>query len=175
MYRVAYTHQLNKKINVAGAFGLFSSINNQQVTRWEYRIHQEIAHTSSIKKLEWRNRIRIEERFFNNPIKDINSFNLRFRFLSQISIPIKKWSEDKKLNMGIGNELFIQNLNKKASLVFDQNRILISPTLQINKKIELRFTYNGQYSVTQNTKAKEYNSIYWFTFIHKLSLVKSSN
>ncbi len=155
---------------------------NNKIIRHEYRPYQDIQYKAPIGKIALTNRFRIEERFFkekSNLISaNLSDFNFRFRYQIMVGIPLFQLSEknlNRKLILNIGDEIFINAGKQVTTQVFDQNRFLISPTLQWNKELSISFTYNTQFNSTPVSDHYVLNRIAWLQIRFNPDLTKKPN
>lgn len=109
----------------------------------EHRIFQQFITKQQFNRFFIQHRYRIEERFLEN------NFQLRFRYLLGINIPInKKILEKNSFYIASYNELFINS----ESAVFDRNRIYGALGFVINKNIKIEAGYMTQKLEKSNYK-----------------------
>jgi hypothetical protein len=120
-------------------------------------------------------RYRIEERFFNpvvnGSIQTPNTFNFRFRYAAMISVPLfglSKTNPDTKFLLNFGDEVFINAGRGIVHTIFDQNRIIISPSFQLSKKMTVSLTWSRQYASTATRASFKRTNITWLQVRHTL-------
>ncbi len=137
----------------------------------EIRPYQELTTKHKFGKLDFGNRVRIEERFRNIDFTDettsSNSFNFRFRYRFSFDFPLFHISEsnsDIKFSLTVGDEVLLSAGKEKFFDVSLQNRILIGPTIKFNEKSKFFMLYNFT-SVSKNIPniSEEYG-ILWVGF-----------
>ncbi len=72
--------------------------------------------------------------------------------------------------MNIGDEIFINAGKEIIYNRFDNNRILVGSTFQINKNLNLSFIYNYQLGQRNNKAAYEHSDIFWLGINQIISL-----
>ncbi len=177
--RVGLNYNLNPSMQVGGGFAHLGFYTSGKISKVEFRPYEELSIKSKLSNIDINNRIRIEERFFNpvvdGHIKGNGSFNFRFRYSLIAGIPLFNLSKkdmDKKVLLNIGDEVFF---NAGRSIVyneFDQNRILISPTIQFNKNFAVSLTYNGQFAGTTTPATYNDMNIVWLQIKQKFNIAR---
>lgn len=168
-------------LRVATGFAHLGFYSQEKVILQEFRPYQEIQYKSQLGKINLNQRIRIEERLFKDksiqtPRSELD-FNFRFRYSIMFGIPIFQLSSktlDRKIILNLGNEIFI-NAGKQAAQVFDQNRFIISPTIQWNKSLSVSLTWNSQFASTPIANTFVYSDVVWFQIRHNLDFNNSLN
>ena len=77
---------------------------------------------------------------------------------------------DKKLFLNLGDEILLNAARNNYHNTFDQNRVLSGLSWTFNDALQATFTYSHQYSSTSVSKNYKLDSIYWFGFVHSLTL-----
>jgi hypothetical protein len=157
--------------------GFYSS---GDLIKTEYRPYQEIGVTNEFNKIGLSHRLRIEERFFKklntDPFEDANSFNFRFRYMFMVGIPLVQFSSNpgSELSLNLGDEIFINAGADIVNNVFDQNRLLISPTYRLNEQFSFALTYN--YIFAGTPQAGQYASlqVFWLQIKQNLDFRRKS-
>jgi len=111
-------------------------------------------------------------------IKGPGTFNFRFRYSLMAGIPLFKLSEtdrDKKVLLNLGDEVFFNAGKGIVFNVFDQNRLLISPTVQFSKNFAVSVTYNSQFAATTTAAVYNQNNIVWLQIRQKFRAVKKKS
>lgn len=175
LIRTGVGYSVNSGFMLAGGFTHLGFLSSGVVNKVEFRPYQELSLTNEYNKVTLNHRYRIEERFFNpvvnGSIQNTNTFNFRFRYSFMAGFPLFALSKSKPDNillLNIGNELFINVGSGIVYTIFDQNRILISPTLQFNKKMTISITWNSQFSSTPTPASYRYTNVIWLQIKHKL-------
>lgn len=131
----------------------------------ENRIYQQLQHKSFFGRVEWVNRLRLEQRFTNDPVADVNGIysegpavlKHRARWSNRFSVPInKKTIEDGAFYLTAFDEVFIAFGGNVPLNVFDQNRAFFGAGFKTKTlgKIEVGFMQQIQ------NKSKVSNNIY---------------
>ncbi|GAA0879500.1 hypothetical protein GCM10009119_24680 [Algoriphagus jejuensis] len=171
--RGAMGYSLSSKLRVSGGLAYLGVYEREKIVRHEYRPHQEILHKSAWGKVKFSNRLRIEERFFKDEVLDAATvdFNFRFRYALMVSIPVANLSTKdptRKMLLNIGNEIFLNAGKEVTDRVFDQNRLVFSPTLQWSENLSISLTYNSQYASTVVPDNFLQSRVYWLQIRHNL-------
>lgn len=130
----AYIHSQNYQPN-----------NLDKVKNNEHRLFQQFITRQSINRVNLQHRYRIEERFFSN------YFQLRFRYLLGLNIPLNnKLMESKTIYASVYNEIFLNSQNQ----FFDRNRLYGAFGYCLNKNIRVEIGYMNQ--SLQNTSRNQF-------------------
>jgi hypothetical protein len=119
----------------------------------ENRFWQQIQVRTPVQKLEWIGRLRTEQRFVNQPVKQADGeFNPgdavhtnRFRLMNRLSIPLNSQKlEPGSTYLSISDEVFINSGKNVGMNVLDQNRAIVSLGHVIDRlgRIELGFMFH---------------------------------
>lgn len=180
--RAGVKYALNPKFALGAGLTHTGSYTNNDLSRIELRPHQEILANNKISGIGIDQRLRIEERFFksveNGSVQTSNTFAVRFRYYLMTSIPIcnlSRTNADKKFNLNVGDEIFLQLGNDSNETIFDFNRVLISPTLQFSKNLSISLTYNRQFAAASLPKKFTQTNAIWLQVRHKIDARKKQN
>lgn len=143
----------------------------------EYRGQQDITWKQNINKLNFNQRFRVEERFFQNANKlellSGTTFYWRFRYRIQGTYEI--WKKDKlSFKAILSDELMINAGEKVVKNIFDQNRIYGAMQIDINKNITLELGYLNSFQQRSNGIDYFSRDIVRFSFYHKINICKKS-
>ena len=148
----------------------------------ELRPFQELEYKPNTINLKTAHRFRLEERILKPTIYNTtdfeDSFNLRFRYKFSLNFPLFKLSRansDRNVSFNIEDELFVHTGKEIGSEIFDQNWLMIGPTVQLNKNLSMVLIYNYKLSPTDNYDGLEQNTILWLKVKHKLNFSKNNN
>ena len=174
--RAAGGYSINREIRVAAGLAHLGTYTDIEVTIAEFRPFQEvrIKHRGN---LELSQRLRIEQRFIQttaNHDQQFERFNWRFRYFIGIAIPVMRFSghSHRSLTFHVGDEIFLNGGKDIIYNIFDQNRILIGPSFQLNENLTFAFTYNGKFAALNLPSRYTYNHILWFSIRHNIDLSK---
>src|SRR3954468_5610299 len=176
LIRVGLNYTLNSNIQAGAGFAHFGFYTSGKVSKVEFRPYEELGIKSKLGNIDINNRVRIEERFFN-PVVDgkitgPGTFNFRFRYSLIAGIPLfnlSKKDTDKKVLLSIGDEVFINAGKPIVYNVFDQNRLLISPTVQFSKNFSVALTYNRQFAATNTAAIYNQTNVIWLQVRQKFN------
>lgn len=139
LYRTGIRYQINSSLSAASGVAFFFTRTsfkkeNHEFGR-EFRTWQELLYQKQIgAKLQWLNRFRSEQRFFQaTKTKDaftVHRFRLRTAFVYSFT---KKWS------VTVSEEYFRQTAHHKFS--FDQNRVITTGIYHFNPSTQLQAGY----------------------------------
>ncbi len=164
--RSALAGQVSDNLTVAGGFGVFSTLTDNSISRYEYRPHQEINHRLKVGVCGVAQRLRVEERFFSQPDNGFEYFLLRLRYRWQLNVPIAKWQSgeaEHKFSLLFAEEILVHTPSKHTLSVFDQNRMMVTPSLQWNAKFNTQLTYSFQYASTNVSYEYKVKHILWLS------------
>jgi hypothetical protein len=177
LVRAGINYTLSPNIQVGAGFAHFATFSEGKINRDEFRPYEELGIKSKLGNIDINNRVRIEERFFNpvvdGHIKGPGAFNFRFRDALTVNIPLfnlSKTDKDKKILLSIGDEIFLNAGKHIVYNVFDQNRFVISPTIQFSKDLSVSFTYNRQFAATNVAATYNQTNVIWLQLRQKFDL-----
>ena len=175
--RTSIGYSFSPSVSISLGFAHLGNFIANKVSVFELRPYQEIAFKNNFNKTEITNRFRVEERFINydhdGNFQLPNSFNFRFRYSVMIGIPLFKLSKENENRMFllyIGNEIFIHATKNSVNNIFDQNRIIFSPSLKLNEHVMLSLTWNSMYASTSLQNTYKHTNVIWFQVKHKLNI-----
>lgn len=175
--RTGIAYAINAAIRISSGFAHLGFYSSDKIDRVEFRPYQELLVINKFNKVGLNHRYRIEERFFNpvidGQIQTPNSFNFRFRYSLMVSIPLFNLSKDrpeKVFIVNIGDEIFLNAGNSIIDRVFDQNRLIISPTFKLSDRLILSLTWNNQFKSTSTKARFIHTNVFWFQVNQKLIL-----
>lgn len=178
LIRAGAGYEISPGITVAAGLGHWGTYSEAGVSLNEVRPHQEIS-MKNPGKLGLSQRIRIEERFLETTSRSdeqFSRFNWRFRYFIGISIPVvKEFGKQNQmaLQINVGDEIFINAGKDIVYNVFDQNRILLGPSFQLNPELTFSLTYQGNFAAFNLPSQYAYTHIMWFAIRHQLDLTKT--
>ena len=169
----------NDKIRLATGFTyveFYSEGNRYQV---ELRPYEELLLRGNVFKLRLSHRFRFEQRFYNpvidGSIQSDNRFALRFRYALMTGFTLFKLSKtnpDSKFVLNISDEVMINAGRDVVYNVFDKNRFIISPTLQLNKWVSVAVAWNNQFASTKTAGHYVLTNALWVHLSHTINLSK---
>lgn len=175
LVRSAIAYETNPSLRLAVGFAHLGFFSSDSLYKLEFRPYQEITFKKSFNSIKSEQRFRVEERIFdgfrsanNSPY---NSFNFRFRYQIALNFPVKKLtfkSPNRSISLTVSNEIFLNAGNKNLSF-FDQHRVVLGPTFQINEKLIISMLYNMQFASSSQTKVYLLSSVAWLTIRHKIN------
>lgn len=166
--RIGFLYKVWPGLQIGGGFAQLGNYGENGLGRLEFRPHQDLALRKDFKFFRLNQRLRIEERFFDQlettALRESENFHFRFRYALTATIPlfgISSVNPERKMVMQLGDEIFLNGGNQLGSKTFDQNRILISPTLQWNKSLSLALCWSSQYASTEESLNYNQTDIFW--------------
>jgi hypothetical protein len=171
--RTGAGYSISPRLRLGGGFANLGVYAGNSVVRREYRPYQELLFKDQLGKLNLSHRLRVEERFFKDLALDFATvdFNFRFRYAFSVGIPLARLSKkdpQRKIILNLGDEIFINAGKEIGHSIFDQNRLILSPTLQWNKALSVSFTYNSQFAGTPQPETYLKSHIAWLQIRHNL-------
>lgn len=142
-------HEVAPGIKPAAGFMflILESYNSDESKRirYEKRPFQQVTMENNIGRTSISNRLRVEERFINNP----DEFVVRLRYLISVKIPFNKKGEKERLYGILKNEI---RMNIVKDEPFDSNRITAGIGIKTGKNsaIELAFINQLETGKTSN-------------------------
>lgn len=174
-------YQISPKTRLAGGFAHMGTMTTgQRISRHEYRPFQELSLRGAWGKTKLTHRFRVEERIFESRLaeSESTSFNFRFRYAIMLGIPLANLSQkhpERKLVLNLGDEILLNAGQEHAYQTFDQNRVIISPTLHLNESLSIALTYNSQFASTTVPDAYLYSHVIWIQTRYNLDLRKTTD
>ena len=168
-YRLPYNWQ------GATGFARFSFQQDGRTNRQEWRIWQELNRSHPLGSITLQHRLRAEARFFEQTPSGSepggHSFNMRFRYRLQASIPVarlgRKKEESPALMLTVADELFVNTGKEIIHNTLDNNRLIVGPALRINPRLMVAMLYNHQYGHRSRRNTAESAEICWMTLTWK--------
>jgi hypothetical protein len=149
----------------------------------EHRTWQQLQFRSQHGRVELQNRLRIEQRWVNVPVRQIDGvyepgdavYTNRMRIQNKFSIPFKgKTIVAKSLYFTVGDEVHI-NFGKNVRLnAFDQNRAFAGLGYAIPHLGRVEAVYINQFVFRGNAKDVENNNTLWISWFANIDLRKKA-
>ena len=167
-------YRLSKELDIALGF---SYIDNNSFSKFrapidfkEHNIFQQLSINQSFSKFSIQHRLRFEERFQQKIVEiEPNFYNIngtiyrhRLRYKFQVTVPIKTFASNSKLNLVLYDELHLDFEDSYRPEAVDQNRVNVSLSFQINNHIKIRSGYHDIYLIRKNNN---FNNRIWETKI----------
>lgn len=132
--RPAVGYDLSKGLAVWAGYGWIPTVPTDGTLHHEHRIYEQVTGSGKVAPLLLSGRARLEQRF----VQDGDRVGLRLRLLGRAGLPIG----EQGYGVFVSDELFLAlNATSFATTGFDQNRLMIGPYLQTEKKIRFEFGY----------------------------------
>lgn len=173
--RTGLAYSITPNFRMGGGFAYARFYSQDTLNSVEYRPHQELVFKSAFSKIKVNQRLRVEERFFNSLANATNAFNFRFRYSLGVSLPLFKLSKnnpDSMFLVNIGDEIFINAGKETVNKTFDQNRLTISPTFQLNKSFSISPTFNSQFASSATSGNYKQTNVFWLQLRHNVDFSK---
>ncbi len=166
--RVAMGYSLNPSISLAAGFANSGLYSSAELSKEEFRPYEELGIHQRVGKMGFSHRFRVEERFFNpvvnHRILHPGTFDFRFRYSFMAAIPVINLSKGKpgsRILLDLGDEIFLNAGKNIVYNYFDQNRIILSPTLEINPHLSLSLAWNNQFASTTTAGTYHHTQVMW--------------
>ena len=122
LLRPALNFQLNKKVMLTGGYGFVETHRYGDFPAREkfpeHRTFEQATVTQRFLKLDWQNRLRLEQRHI---LGYAARYENRFRYMLRTNVPLSK-----KYYVGLYDEVFYNFGKNVAFNVFDQNRAYVA-------------------------------------------------
>jgi Protein of unknown function (DUF2490) len=175
--RAGIGYQLNPNVGLGSGFAHLGFYRSGTLSLSENRLYQEVMVKHNPGTVGVSHRARLEERYFKYVDPPENNFNFRFRYRLLLSVPIIKLSsensDDRKLLLNLGDEIFLNAGKEVVYNVFDQNRILIGMTVQLRNNLGINVTYNHQFIGLRSAGTYEQDEVLWLGINHTIDLVRN--
>jgi hypothetical protein len=151
LLRPAVNFQLNKKVLLTGGYGFVMSYpyGDYPTLRMapEHRFFEQATITQRFAKLDWQNRLRLEQRNLGIETKQPDGsflrtgfrYENRFRYMLRTNVPIHE-----KYYLGLYDEIMYNFGKNVARNVFDQNRAYIALGRKFSHATNLEVGYLEQ-------------------------------
>jgi len=129
----------------------------------EHRIFEQVILKHELGKLGLQHRYRLEQRYLGQKINpsdsriDLWRYENRFRYMMRMNIPL---GDEKKLYLGVYDEIMVNFGNNVASNLFDQNRAYAALGYSLGKNTKLEIGYLLQTLQQRSGRVIEYNNTF---------------
>lgn len=153
LLRPALNFQLNKKIALTGGYGFVETYRYGDFPARqkfpEHRIFEQATITQRAFKLDWQNRLRLEQRHI---LGVAARYENRFRYMLRTNIPLGK-----KYYLGLYDEVFYNFGKNVAFNVFDQNRAYVALGRNLRRQTRFEVGFMEQTIQQRNGRVFEHN------------------
>lgn len=153
LLRPALNFQLNKKVMLTGGYGFVDTFRYGDFparARFpEHRLFEQATITQRAFKLDWQNRLRLEQRHFRGFAQRHEN---RFRYMLRTSVPLSK-----NYYLGLYNEIFYNFGKDVAFNVFDQNRAYVALGRNLKRQTRFEIGFMEQTLQQRNGRVFEHN------------------
>ncbi len=168
LLRTGIENNLSNRLHAAAGIAISRVYHEDNAGYFEFRPHQEIQYTLGSQKWKFNQRFRVEERFFNpvseGSVQSSNTFNWRLRYAVTGSILLFRLSEkspDRRFVLSVGDEIMFNAGSGTGRKPFDQNRLLISPSIAFNERLSVSFTWMQRYKNHKVGSRDQTTPIFW--------------
>lgn len=179
--RIGASYAMSEKIGVSTGFTYVEFYADKDQYQVEFRPYEEVLiRDTGEHTVKLNHRFRFEQRFYNpvvnGSIQSDNIFALRFRYALMTGFTLFRLSKnnpDAKFRINISDEIMFNAGKNIVYNVFDKNRFVISPAVQLNKWISLALAWNNQFA-SSSSEAGHYIHTHalWLHVTHTLNLSK---
>lgn len=171
LIRAGIGYRLPHNWQGATGFARFSFQQDGRTNRLEWRLWQEFSRSHPLGAASLQQRLRAEARFFEQipggTEPGSHSFNMRFRYRLQTSIPITRWGRKQasspSLMLTVADELFVNTGRQIIHNTLDNNRFIVGPALRLDPGLTLSLLYNHQFGHRPGRNSAESAEICWLT------------
>ena len=153
LLRPALNFQLNKKIALTGGYGFVETYRYGDFPARqrfpEHRIFEQATITQRAFRLDWQNRLRLEQRHI---LGFAARYENRFRYMLRTNIPLGK-----KYYLGLYDEVFYNFGKNVAFNVFDQNRAYVAVGRNLRRQTRFEVGFMEQTIQQRNGRVFEHN------------------
>jgi len=179
--RTSVAYKRNEKFTFSLGFADFLFFQTQnKVSKNEYRPWEEVAISDIYGKLRISNRIRIEQRYFqqvvNDELTNKYTFNHRFRYRIDLQYPLwKKAESEQALILQVGNEIMINAGKSIVYNYFDQSRTWVALLYKLNKSFSFQLQYINLFQQLSNGITLYRINVVRFNIYHTINLKGNAN
>jgi Protein of unknown function (DUF2490) len=171
LIRVGLAYALPIQMQGVTGIARFSFQQQGKTNKLEWRIWQEINRNHKFSFGNLQQRLRAEARFFeimpNGGNAEGHSFNMRFRYRLQATVPVTRIGQQAgkspMLLLSAADEFFLNTGREIIHNTLDNNRLVIGPALKLNPALTIAMLYNHQYGHRSNRNTAESAEICWLT------------
>ena len=176
--RAGLGYSLGSGLKLAAGFAHLGFYGLDKVNIREFRPYQEAQFSHQLVGIKINHRMRLEERFYDPfgiyyTFQSPNTFTLRWRYGFSANIELFHFGGNKRVSLTLGDEIFLNLDSQKETDFFDQNRLVLSPTLHLNDQLSFALTWNRQASFPQIADKHQYNSVLWLQIKHNFSISRT--
>ena len=142
----------------------------------EHRIFQQAVLKHELGKVGLQHRYRLEQRYLGQKAQpadnriDFWRYENRFRYMMRMSIPLE---DEKKLYLGVYDEIMVNFGNNVGSNIFDQNRAYAALGYTLGKNTKLEIGYLLQILQQRNGRVIEYNNTFQLSIFSTVPIFRS--
>lgn len=142
----------------------------------EHRIFEQAILKHELGKVGLQHRYRLEQRYLGEKIQasdgyiDFWRYENRFRYMLRMNIPL---GDEKKLYLGVYDEIMVNFRNNVGSNIFDQNRAYAALGYSLSKNTKLETGYLLQTLQQRDGQRIEYNHTFQFSIISTRPIFRS--
>lgn len=155
-------YNINKNNQAFLGTGRYATYKNNSISNEELRLWLQYTYSFNIDKLKIDNRVRLEKRFFHNPVTDANTNDERYRLRVAATLPLNAEKvAPKTVFANAFNEVFV---GPNGDL-FKRNRIFAGAGYVFNDYISTNLGYMWQRELYPKTRSLHFLYIgFNFTF-----------
>ncbi len=169
--RLGLGYALSSQWRVVGGLTQLGFYQDQSLEKVEWRPYEEVSFRHQLLGLSLNHRVRIEQRFISALRQTGYEFNHRFRYRFVLQIPLISWSKStsiQTLKLMLADEVFFNAGPQITYNTFDQNRLLIGPSIPLTKQLTVSLLYNYQVGTLNLPQTYKQTHICWVVVKHQL-------
>jgi Protein of unknown function (DUF2490) len=142
----------------------------------EHRMYEQVVLKHELGKLGLQHRYRLEQRYLGQKIQPSDSridswrYENRFRYMMRMNVPL---GYEKKLYLGVYDEIMVNFGNNVAANIFDQNRAYAALGYSLSKNTKLEIGYLLQTLQQRNGRVIEYNNTFQLSVFSTVPFLRS--
>lgn len=176
LVRSGLSYKVNENVSITAGFAFFKNaqyFNKDLFLKNEYRPWQEFYYQLKLKKVNFTQRLRTEQRFqqqvVNDQLTKKYQYIFRLRYRCEVLFPLKS----NKIAFLVANEIMVNPGNLNSSLFFDQNRSFAGINIKLQANTALQFQYVKIFQWHINTRLLENQDVLRINLVQQLSYKKN--
>ncbi|TNE55217.1 MAG: DUF2490 domain-containing protein [Bacteroidetes bacterium] len=177
MLRTGIGYRMNPHLMLVGGVLYGVQMEEYRSQRYELRGYQEARIRNNYSKLSMEQRLRLEQRYFDNFVASglysdpLFHWRLRYR----LQFEWKLWSSQQRenemeLNLIVADELFFHLGTDNGHDLLGQNRFMGGPTFELNDSWSFTLLYNYQYGADDEVHHFEIDHVIWLGIKHNIDM-----
>ncbi|MCP9237470.1 DUF2490 domain-containing protein [Lewinella sp. JB7] len=174
MVRTAGVFRISPLLRAAAGYAYAGRYDDGKVRVVEHRPFQEASIGHQLWGIPLSHRLRIEERFFrfratNSPVTSAFFFRPRYALrLRILQLSLSRTHPNRRLSLTVGDEVLLQMGGGNDYGAQLRNRILLSPSLELNDRFALSLSYTQQSAPTDTPGVFRRSELLWLVVRHRV-------